>query len=205
MGIRGRLLAVVFAAIVPQLFFLFIWLKSDRNFGIYLIVALAGGLCSALVASLVVRKALRRWGLLESAAQQLGEGNYAARVQIDGQDDISRIACAFNRMAEKLEEREHRFTELDELKSEFVSRVSHELRTPLTTIKALTRLLIRQDLTDEKQREYLETISGECDRQIELVLNLLDLSRIEGGVYRLSLKRVELAEVAAVCVKTEIN
>ncbi len=205
MGIRERLLAVVFAAIVPQSLFLFIWLKGDQNFGIFLLILLAGGFCSAVVALLIVRKALRRWGILDSAAQQLGEGDYAARVPIEGRDEISRIAVTFNQMAEKLEEREHRFTELDELKSEFVSRVSHELRTPLTTIKALTRLLMRQDLTDEKQREYLETISGECDRQIELVLNLLDLSRIEGGVYRLSIKRVNLAEVAAVCVKTEIN
>lgn len=205
MGIRGRILAVIFAGIVPQIFFLCFWLKSDINFGTYLLISIAGSLCSIVVASLVVQNALTRWGLLEAASKQLGDGNYSARVQVKGRDEIARIAETFNQMAQKLEEREHRFTELDELKSEFVSRVSHELRTPLTTIKALTRLLMRQDLTDQKQREYLETISGECDRQIELVLNLLDLSRIEGGVYRLSFKKVDLAEIASICIKTEIN
>ncbi len=196
---------MVSAAIVPQVLFLFVFLRSDSNFAIYLMTVIGGVLCSILIGSLVARKATLRLRALESAAEKLGEGNYEARVAIGGQDEISRIAETFNRMAERLEEREHRFTKLDELKSEFVSRVSHELRTPLTTIKALTRLLMRHDLTDEKQREYLETISIECDRQIELVLNLLDLSRIEGGVYRFFFRRVDLGEIAAACVKTEIN
>jgi signal transduction histidine kinase len=106
-------------------------------------------------------------------------------------------------MAERLEKREARFAELDRLKSEFVSSVSHELRTPLTTIKALTRLLMREGLSEEKRREYIETISVECDRQIDLVLNLLDLSRIEGGVFRITHDRVDVAEVISSVVKAE--
>lgn len=103
----------------------------------------------------------------------------------------------------RLEKKAKRLDELDHLKSEFVSRVSHELRTPLTTIKALTRLLLRGEVSEEKQREYLETISIECDRQIDLILNLLDLSRIEGGVFRLALERVEVVDVVTSCVKAE--
>ena len=104
----------------------------------------------------------------------------------------------------RLERKAKRLDELDHLKSEFVSRVSHELRTPLTTIKALTRLLLRGEVGPEKQREYLETISIECDRQIDLVLNLLDLSRIEGGVFRLAMEKVEAADVVTSCVKAEL-
>ena len=104
----------------------------------------------------------------------------------------------------RLERKARRLGELDHLKSEFVSRVSHELRTPLTTIKALTRLLLRGEVGGEKQREYLETISIECDRQIDLILNLLDLSRIEGGVFRIDLERVEVDEVITSCVKGEM-
>jgi signal transduction histidine kinase len=106
-------------------------------------------------------------------------------------------------MAERLEKREARIAELDRLKSEFVSSVSHELRTPLTTIKALTRLLMRDGLDESKRREYLDTISIECDRQIDLVLNLLDLSRIEGGVFRITHGRVDVGEVVFSCVKSE--
>lgn len=106
--------------------------------------------------------------------------------------------------AARMERKAKRSDELDHLKSEFVSRVSHELRTPLTTIKALTRLLLRGEVSDAKRREYLETISIECDRQIDLILNLLDLSRIEGGVFRLALEKVEAADVISSCVKSEI-
>lgn len=104
----------------------------------------------------------------------------------------------------QLEKKARRSDELDHLKSEFVSRVSHELRTPLTTIKALTRLLLRSDVGEEKRREYLETISIECDRQIDLILNLLDLSRIEGGVFRIALERVEVRDVMTSCIKAEL-
>jgi signal transduction histidine kinase len=108
-------------------------------------------------------------------------------------------------MAERLQEREERYAELDRLKSEFVSTVSHELRTPLTTIKALTRLLMRDGLDEKKRREYIETISVECDRQIDFVLNMLDLSRIEGGVLRVTHERVDVQEVISSVVKSEIR
>lgn len=104
----------------------------------------------------------------------------------------------------RLESKTKRLDEVDHLKSEFVSRVSHELRTPLTTIKALTRLLLRGDVGKEKQREFLETISVECDRQIDLILNLLDLSRIEGGVFRLIMERVEASDIFTSCVKADV-
>ena len=203
MGIRWRLVTVVLTAVIPLLIFMILSHDQLQNPSAHLFVILAAGFCSIGAALLVARSTLRRVKLLDSAARQLGEGNYAARILVEGSDEISQVAKTFNQMSERLEEREHRFIELDDLKSEFVGRVSHELRTPLTTIKALTRLLLRGEITDEKQREYLETISVECDRQIELVLNLLDLSRIEGEVYRLSIQRVRLSDIVVSCIKAQ--
>jgi len=194
---------VVLTAVIPLLIFMILSHDQLQNPSAHLFVILAAGFCSIGAALLVARSTLRRVKLLDSAARQLGEGNYAARILVEGSDEISQVAKTFNQMSERLEEREHRFIELDDLKSEFVGRVSHELRTPLTTIKALTRLLLRGEITDEKQREYLETISVECDRQIELVLNLLDLSRIEGEVYRLSIQRVRLSDIVVSCIKAQ--
>ena len=164
MGVRLRLLAVVLAAMFPLLLFLLLYHPEQRTVGAYFLIVLTAGICSTGAALLIAQSALRRARLLDSAARQLGEGNYAARMPVGGTDEISEVATTFNRMAEKLEEREHRLVELDDLKSEFVGRVSHELRTPLTTIKTLTRLMLRGGITDEKQREYLDTISVECDR-----------------------------------------
>jgi signal transduction histidine kinase len=150
-----------------------------------------------------------RLQLLKTAIEKIAEGDFSVRLQElteSGGNELAALEKSFNLMALRLAERRDRLVELDTLKSEFVSSVSHELRTPLTTIKTLTRLLMRDaDLSEEKRREYLETISVECDRQIDFVLNLLDLSRIEGGVFRLSMEKVDVREVILSCVRSETS
>ena len=157
-------------------------------------------LASALVAAfLLARGVIRPVQKLEQAARDLGAGNLAARAPARSLDEFGRLGLSFNRMAMQIQEREARLAELDRLKSEFVSSVSHELRTPLTTIKTLTRLLLRARHTEAEQREYLQTIAVECDRQIELVVNLLDLTRIEAGAFNLSRAPVDAGEVLRSC------
>ena len=169
----------------------------------YAVIGLIVVFCTVTAALLIARSIGRPVRLLNLAAEEFGGGNFSARAPAAGRDEISSLGRNFNAMAERLQKREERFAELDRLKSEFVSTVSHELRTPLTTIKALTRLLMREGLDETKRREYIETISVECDRQIDLVLNLLDLSRIEGGVLRVTHERVDVQEVISSVVKSE--
>ena len=164
--------------------------------GLAFVLASAAALVIARGIVLPVRR-------LHGVANKLGAGNLAARADVVGQGELAELGRAFNRMAESLEERDARLSELDRLKSEFVGSVSHELRTPLTTIKTLTRVLQRGSASEAERREYLETIAAECDRQIDLVLNLLDLSRIEAGAFSLAPKRVDVADVIHACVKIE--
>jgi signal transduction histidine kinase len=89
------------------------------------------------------------------------------------------------------------------VKDEFLAAVSHELRTPLTTIKTLTRVLLRKNPTEEERREYLEDIASECERQIDLVHNLLDLSRVKVGGVEISPARVDVGETLRDCEKIE--
>lgn len=90
------------------------------------------------------------------------------------------------------------------VKDEFIAAVSHELRTPLTTIKTLTRLLLRKDPPEAERREYLEDIASECERQIDFVHNLLDLSRIQaGGVQEVNPSRTDAGSVLRACEKNE--
>ena len=89
------------------------------------------------------------------------------------------------------------------VKDEFLAMVSHELRTPLTTIKMMTRLMQREAVSEEERRECLEGIATACDREIALVLNLLDLSRAEAGALDLQPAPVEAAEILDACVKLE--
>jgi signal transduction histidine kinase len=91
----------------------------------------------------------------------------------------------------------------NQVKDEFVAAVSHELRTPLTTIKTLTRLLLRKDPPEEERREYLEDIASECERQIDFVHNLLDLSRIQAGGVQINLSRADAGAILLACEKIE--
>ena len=140
--------------------------------------------CLAVFAAFLIARGitepLRR---LTDAAKAFGEGDMTVRSGVENDPAVRELGLTFNQMARKIEAREEKLKELDSLKSEFVSSVSHELRTPLTTIKTLTRLLQRGSLPEDTRREYLETIAGECDRQIDLVQNLLDLTRLESGSY----------------------
>jgi len=80
-----------------------------------------------------------------------------------------------------------RLTRLDEMKSEFVSNVSHELRTPLSIIKAYSEALLTQvkPQDHDTREQFLSVIDSETDRLSTIVSNLLDLSRIEAGKFRL--------------------
>ena len=174
-----------------------------RQITVYALLGLLVIGLTMTAALLIARSIARPVRLFNRAADEFGSGNFSVRAPAEGRDEISQLGANFNSMAARLEQREARFAELDQLKSDFVSSVSHELRTPLTTIKALTRLLMRDGIDDAKRREYLDTISVECDRQIDLVLNLLDMSRIEGGVLRVTKERVDVEDLIASVVKSE--
>jgi signal transduction histidine kinase len=169
----------------------------------YAFVGLVALLCAIGTALVIERSVVRPVRRLRSTAQRLGGGELTARAPVAGGGEIGDLANAFNTMATQIAEREERLTELDHLKSEFVSSVSHELKTPLTTIKLLAHLLQRSGVTEEEKLDYAKTIAIECERQIEFVGNLLDLSRIESGAYKLRKMRVDVNELITSCVNVE--
>lgn len=169
----------------------------------YLFFSLLALGCAVFAAILLQRNIVRPVHRLRTAAMALGDGDLTARAPINSAGEIGELGAAFNLMAMQIKEREERLTELDRLKSEFVSSVSHELRTPLTTIKTLTHVLQRTRPSDEERGEYLETIAAECDRQSDLVTNLLDLSRIESGAYKLELGQIDAVEIVSTCARLE--
>ncbi|MCB9208297.1 MAG: HAMP domain-containing histidine kinase [Ignavibacteriales bacterium] len=96
--------------------------------------------------------------------------------------------------------REHleteRLEELNKIKSYFVSSVSHDLKTPLTSIKLFAeRLRTISNLKKEKVDEYLDIIEGESDRLTRLINSVLDYSKIEKGVQKYILQKVNVVEV----------
>jgi PAS domain S-box-containing protein len=88
-------------------------------------------------------------------------------------------------------------------KDEFLQLISHEFRTPLTTIKMLARIMQKGGESEEEKQEYLETIASECDRQIDMILNLLDVARVEEGSIDLRSERVDVNRLLRSCEKIE--
>ncbi len=83
--------------------------------------------------------------------------------------------------------------EISKMKTDFVSHVSHELRTPLSSIKAYAELLVDGEATDDKTRsEFYHIIQAEADRLSRLIDNILNISRIESGMTRVTKKPISL-------------
>lgn len=70
-------------------------------------------------------------------------------------------------------------TEVDRMKSEFLSTAAHELRTPMASIYGFSELLLARQFNEEKRRDLLETISRQATRMSTIIDELLDLARIE--------------------------
>jgi len=88
--------------------------------------------------------------------------------------------------------------ELDRLRTELLANVSHELRTPLAGIKGFATMLLDYDkkLSVREKREYLETIDKNTDRMVELIEQLLEMSRLGSGM--LSIQKVP-TDVISLC------
>jgi PAS domain S-box-containing protein len=72
-----------------------------------------------------------------------------------------------------------RETEVDRMKSEFLTTAAHELRTPMVSVFGFTELLLRRPVPEERRRDMLETIHRQASLLINMVNELLDLARIE--------------------------
>jgi signal transduction histidine kinase/FixJ family two-component response regulator len=98
---------------------------------------------------------------------------------------------------------------LSQLKDDFLSTVSHELRSPLSNIKMAIQMLevtMEQESSvlvpdmpiaqgkpiDDSRWRYLQILKDECQREISLVTNLLDLARLDAGTEALNLMRIDL-------------
>ena len=94
------------------------------------------------------------------------------------------------------------FRRTDQLRRSLLAAVSHDLRSPLAAIKASASDLLAADAEHgpDALREALESIDTEADRLASLIANLLDMSRIEGGMLTARVQRVDLAEVLGPCV-----
>ncbi|MEM6399744.1 MAG: chemotaxis protein CheB [Cyanobacteria bacterium P01_D01_bin.116] len=77
-------------------------------------------------------------------------------------------------------------------KSEFLARMTHELRTPLNAILGFTQILNRNPKLENKQKQYLDTILRSGRHLLELINDILDISKIEAGMAEVNVTNFDL-------------
>jgi PAS domain S-box-containing protein len=88
----------------------------------------------------------------------------------------------FKKKYEKdLVEAKNKAEESDKLKSAFLSNISHEIRTPMNGILGFSKLLIQPGITSETKTEYAEIIDTCCSKLLDIINNILDISKLETG------------------------
>jgi signal transduction histidine kinase/HAMP domain-containing protein len=115
-----------------------------------------------------------------------------------------RLATEVRRTAQYLEEQSDELTRVNEelakanqLKNDFLANMSHELRTPLNSIIGFSDILLTEEVgaLSPTQRDFLETVARNGRHLLELISELLDLSKIEAGRLRLTLEALDLRDL----------
>ena len=104
----------------------------------------------------------------------------------------------------ELQEANRRLEEASQHKSEFLANMSHELRTPMNAIIGFTRLVMRRskDVLQQKQYENLEKILISAEHLLELINDILDLSKVEAGRMEVQPTSFDLGQLVDHCLRT---
>lgn len=184
-------LGVLVAATVT-LAVLITWLGLQASFGPSRTFPLAIAL-SLLLTQFLARGMTSPLRDMTAAVQAMADGDYTARVRATSQDEVGRLAIAFNWMAEDLESAE-------QMRRDLIANVSHELRTPVAALQAQLENMV--DGVSEPTPATLEQALAQTERLTGLVTYLLDLSRIEAGASALSVGDIAVGDFLEDCAQS---
>jgi len=92
----------------------------------------------------------------------------------------------------ELKTAKERAEESDRLKSAFLANMSHEIRTPMNGILGFSSLLKEPNLTGKKQLKYIDIIEKSGARMLNIINNIIDISKVEAGLMQLDLKETNI-------------
>ena len=162
--------------------------KSDMFFYfLFGIFVLIGAYFLSLVAS---KKLVEPILKLIDVSEKLAQGDFDAKAEVTGKDELSKLGRTLNFMSENIIRRE-------DMKNEFISSVSHELRTPLTSIKGWAITLQSKEIQNDSDmlNQGLSIIESEGDRLSMMVEDLLDFSRLQSSKFKYDKKNIDIVEL----------
>ncbi len=167
----------------------------DRLGLVMLLFGLAGMISAGLAGWAVARNGLRPVRRLTTAVEEIAKTERLDPIPIEGNDEVARLAQAFNAMLASLSASQARQRQL-------VADAGHELRTPLTSLRTNLDLLAQADssarLPEESRRELLADVRAQITEMTTLIGDLVELARDEPATP--SVEPVELAAVVSQAV-----
>jgi signal transduction histidine kinase len=144
----------------------------------------------ALILALAVAYLMARWVAdplqrMVTTASQFPSGE-ACELPLEGPHEVQEVLRAFNQMTARVQASQ-------QSQRDFVANVSHELKTPLTSIQGFSQAILDGTAdTPEAQKQAAQVIHAESGRMYRLVLDLLDLARLDAGIASLERAPVEM-------------
>ena len=132
-----------------------------------------------------VQSVLEPVSQIAEKARMIAGGSYGIQIQSKYNDELGELAETINEMSMKINQNE-------KTQSEFISSLSHELRTPLTAITGWSETILQSDDLDENTHRGMKIIHREAGRLTEMVLSLLDFTRIQDGHMTLNMEMADL-------------
>jgi signal transduction histidine kinase len=152
----------------------------ERVRTIFAVGALAALFLSGLALFVLTGLALAPLRRVTATAEEIAAGDLGRRTEVRSHDEVGRLASAFDRMIDRLEEAFSRVTESEQQMRRFLADASHELRTPLTALRGTSQVLLRApDPTAPEVAAAIEGIHQETVRLSNLVNDLLTLTRLD--------------------------
>ena len=169
---------------------------------------LAGG-AALLLSSRLQRVVSRPLADLSQTASAIStQGDYTLRATPGNEDELGTVVATFNTMLDRIEERERELREANvvlqdanRLKDEFLATLSHELRTPLNAVVGWSRLLRGDRMPPEARARALDAIERNATVQARLIDDLLDISSVMRGKFRLEVEPLDLRSVVDAAVE----
>lgn len=130
---------------------------------------------------------------VKKAAKRIATGHYSERISVNKEDEIGVLASDFNQMAEQIEEKIAKLSDVARQKEDFVGNFAHELKTPLTSVIGYADMLYQRELPREQVKSAAEYILNEGMRLESLSLKLMDLFVLDKQDFLL--ERMEVKEI----------
>jgi signal transduction histidine kinase len=155
------------------------------------------GVGTTLIALVVFGPVRRRLKGVQAATERLGAGDLTARAPEHGGDEVASLARSFNQMADELAARARALEASDRTRRQLMADVSHELMTPLTAMRGYIETLTMPEvaLDPQTRQRYMGIVTDETHRLEQIIGDLLDLARLEGGGMTLRRERADVEQL----------